>query len=269
MPKSMTDRRPGPAPNYRIEALAKGLRILKLFSGRRTSMRVKDIAIAVGYPMPTVFRLVATLEGEGYLERTADGSVRPGTAVLSLGFAALQDLDLARTSEIIVNRLAEQTGESVNLGVLLNDQVLVVGRVQGRPTSLAANIHIGSQLPAVFSSMGKVLLGNISDADLSRRITPASFTEEWGPNAVRSMSALRKQLAAVRRDGYIIQEEEAIPGLSSVAGPIRDATGSVVAALNVAVASARYDRERIESELKPLVLEACAHITTRLGGIPA
>jgi IclR family transcriptional regulator, pca regulon regulatory protein len=257
---------PKPAPNYRIEALAKGLRVLKLFSTARPTMRVKEIATAVGYPLPTVFRLVATLEDEGYLERTADGSVRPGTAVLTLGFAVLQDLDLAQTSELIIRDLADRTGESVNLGVLIGDQVLVVRRIQGRPTSLAANVHAGSQIPAVFSSMGKVLLSYLSEEDLSSRLTSESFSDEWGPKAVRTMAALRAQLKLVQRDGYIVQEEEAIPGLSSVAGPIHDGTGAVVAALNVAVASARYDRDRIEAELLSPVLDACKLISRRLGG---
>lgn len=266
MPADKTATTPAkPAPNYRIEALAKGLRILSLFTRTRPTMRVKEIASVTGYPMPTVFRLVATLEGEGYLERTVDGSVRPSTAVLQLGFAAIHGLDLVQTSESTLQQLAESTRETVNLGVLFEDQVLIVARLQGAPTTLAATVRVGSTVPAVFSSMGKVLLSYISDEDLASRITDDSFSVDWGPNAVRSLHELRKQIKEVRTHGYIVQEEEAIPGLSSIAAPIRQEGGIVTAALNIAVASSRYSRERLLAELRVPLLDACQRISARLG----
>src|SRR5271165_697285 len=81
-----------PARSYRVEALAKGLRLLSYFTAERPALHVKDLVALSGIPMPTVFRLVATLTEEGYLERTVDGMVRPGTGVLVLGFAAMQGL---------------------------------------------------------------------------------------------------------------------------------------------------------------------------------
>lgn len=254
------------APNYRIEALAKGLRVMSLFSSTRPRLRVKEIADLVRYPMPTVFRLVATLEEEGYLERTPDGAVRPGIGALSLGFAALQGLDLVQTAEPLLRQLAEETGETVNLGVLDGDQVLVVARAQHRPTSLAANIRPGSRVPAVYSSMGKVLLSFLPDDEIAGRISETSFSGEWGPKAVRSLSSLRRQLEAVRRDGYLVQEEEAIPGLSSLAAPIRELGGAAIAALNVAVPSTQYDRERLVAARRDPVLQVAQTISRRLGG---
>ncbi len=254
------------APNYRVEALAKGLRIMSLFSTARPRLRVKEIAELCGYPMPTVFRLVSTLEEEGYLERAADGGVRPGIGALSLGFAALQGQDLVQVAEPLLRQLAEETGETVNLGVLTGDQVLIVARAQGAPTALAANIRPGSRVPAVYSSMGKVLLAALSEEGLASRISAESFSGEWGPKAVRSLSALRKQLASAREAGYLVQEEEAIPGLSSLAAPIRELGGSVVAALNVAVPASRYDRSKLVKQLRDPVLQAARGISRRLGG---
>ena len=252
-------------PKHRVEALAKGLKVLGLFSTSRPSMRVTDIAREAGYPMPTTFRLVTTLEQEGFLERTPDGSVRPGTGVLALGFAALQGLDLLQTSAVELDHLAKATGGTVNLGVLTGDQVLVVARVQAYPTALASNIRVGSTVPAVFSSIGKVLLAFLSDDEFAKTISRSSFAGNWGPKAVQSIPLLRAQLATVRVDDFIVQEEEAIPGLSSVAGPIRDASGELVAGLNVAVAAGLYDRERLLAEICGPVVESCRVISTRLG----
>ena len=120
------------ARSYRVEALAKGLRLLSFYSAETPVLRVKDLVELSGIPMPTTFRLVATLEEEGYLERTIDGQVRPGTSVLALGFAAVQGMDLVQTSDPTMRDLHAKTSETVNLGVLYSDQVLFVARIPRR-----------------------------------------------------------------------------------------------------------------------------------------
>jgi IclR family pca regulon transcriptional regulator len=254
--------------SYRVEALAKGLRILSLFNQERTALRVTDLASLSGIPMPTTFRLVATLEEEGYLERTADGMVRPGTSVLALGFAAVQGLDLVQTSEPTMRELATVTSETVNLGVLYADQVLFVARIPRRDSPMLPGIRVGSTVPAVFSSMGKVILSGLDDDDLAQRISETSFAGRWGPRAVRTMEELRQQLAAAREQHYLIQQEEAAPGLSSIAAPIHQSDGTIIAAINVTVSSAEYTRRRLVGALLDPVLAASREITTRLGGSP-
>jgi IclR family pca regulon transcriptional regulator len=227
---------------------------------------VKEIVELSGIPMPTVFRMVATLEEEGFLERTVDGRVRPGTGVLALGFAALQGLDVVDMSSAALRELAELTGETVNLGVLSGDQVLFVARIQRPNTRVAANIRVGSIVPAVFSSIGKVLLAYLGSEDLTTRITEESFAGVWGPKAARSLTQLERQLLSVRHNGYILQVEEAIPGLSSIAAPIRQAGGEVVAAVNLAVPTAEYSKAQIVERLRQPLLNACREISMRLGG---
>jgi len=249
---------------YRVEALAKGLRILALFSDRRTSLRLKEIVALSGLPMPTAFRLVATLVDEGFLERLSGGVVRPGTAVLTLGFAALHGLDLVQTSTVILRRLADETQQTVNLGVLAGDQVLYVVRLYGNAL-VTANVTVGSTLPAVVTSMGKLLLAFLSDAELARRLGAASFAGTWGPNAVASLKDLRKQIARIRNDGYAIQDEELAHGLRSIAGPVRQADGEVIAAVNVAVPAAEFTAKQLVSRLRAPLLDACTNISHRLG----
>jgi IclR family transcriptional regulator, pca regulon regulatory protein len=258
-----------PGNRYRVESLAKGLRLLSLFSPVRPALRVKDLADLSGQPMPSVFRLVSTLEEEGYLERLPDGRVRPGTGVLALGFASLQGMDLVQTSTSVIGELAAATGATVNLGVLFHDSVLFVARVQSPMSLIAANIRVGTTVPAVYSSMGKVLLASLSSEELEGRITDESFAGAWGPRAGRDRSALAQQLESVRLDGYLIQEEEAVAGLSSLAAPIRQAEQGVVAAINVAVPSRDYSQARILRELRAPLLAAASTISVRLGGGPA
>jgi IclR family transcriptional regulator, pca regulon regulatory protein len=258
------DGRPG--RSYRVEALAKGLRLLSYFTAERPALRVKDLVELSGIPMPTTFRLVATLEEEGYLERTVDGRVRPGTGVLALGFAAMQGLDLVQISEPVLRELAAATGETVNLGVLYGDQVLFVARIPRRDTLLAANIRVGSTVPAVFSSIGKTILAYLSEEEFAQRVSEGSFRGIWGPRAVRTLDALSAQLDDARRDGYLIQRDEAIPGLSSIAAPIRQADGAVSAAINVAVPSGEYTSEQLADRCLGALLAASREISRRMGG---
>jgi IclR family pca regulon transcriptional regulator len=250
---------------YTVEALAKGLRILALFSERRSSMRLTEIVALTGLPMPTAFRLVATLEGEGYLERLPDGAVRPGASVLTLGFAALRGLDLVQTSSVILGELFEATKQTVNLGILSLDRVVYIARLQSDTVLVTANVTVGSTLPAIVTSMGKVLLAFMPEAELAQRITSASFGGAWGPNALRTMPALAKELAAVRSAGFAVQDEELASGLRSIAAPIRQNDGRVVAAVNVAVPAREFTVNDLRKRVRDPLLAACAQISRRLG----
>ena len=172
-----------------------------------------------------------------------------------------------QTSSGVLRQLGAETGATVNLGVLHHDAVLFVARLQSESSMLAANLRVGSTVPAVYSSIGKVLLAELSEEELEDRISEASFGGAWGPRAVRNVGALRRQLRKVRADGYLVQEEEAIAGLSSVAAPVAKAGAGVVAGINLAVPARDYDHKRIVGELCGPLLCAASTITQRLGGL--
>src|SRR5437016_883602 len=166
-------------PEYRVEALAKGLRILSLFSEQRPSWRVSDLATAAGLPMPTVYRVVMTLASEGYLDGLPNGDYRPGVRTLTLGTAALRSLDLVAIATPKLQELGERTGETVNLAVLSADRVLYLIRLRNSDL-VTANIQVGSTLPAVHTSIGKLLLAHLDEADLQSRITAACSLSRTG-----------------------------------------------------------------------------------------
>ena len=157
-------------PEYRVEALAKGLRILTLFDEQRPCWRVTDLAAAAGLPLPTVYRVVMTLTAEGYLDHLPNGDYRPGVKTLTLGTAALRSLDLVGVATPKLQRLGEATGETVNMAVLTGDRVLYLVRLRNSDL-VTANIQVGSTLPAVTTSIGKLLLAHLNDDELRRHIT--------------------------------------------------------------------------------------------------
>src|SRR3954471_4408489 len=252
-------------PEYRVEALAKGLRILSLFTEHRPTWRVSDIAPAVGMPLPTVYRVVMTLTAEGYLDHLPSGDYRPAARVLTLGTAALRSLDLVEAATPRLQQLAAATGETVNLAVLTGDQVLYLVRLRNSDL-VTANIQVGSTLPAVHTSIGKLLLAHLDNDDLEARITEASVVTSHGPSAKLSLAELRTELEVIRDQGWALQDEELAYGLRSVAGPISGPDGRVVAGVNLAVQARDWAAQRIVRELKPVVLATCAEISQLVSG---
>jgi IclR family pca regulon transcriptional regulator len=249
---------------YRIEALAKGLDVLRLFDESTTSLKLREICDRTGIPMPTAFRVVATLEEGGYLERLPDGGIRPGVAVLLLGSAALRGSSLVQLSEQPLRHLAEETGETVNLGVLVGDHVLYLARLRNSDL-VTANIQVGSTLPAAYTSMGKLLLAYLSDDELTAALSGHDFDSQVGPNAARSLAELRERLAVIREQGYSLQDQEVAAGLRSVSVPVfgRDAARPV-AAINIAVATTRHDLESLRGPLLERLRATAEDISRRL-----
>ena len=267
MPKSRTsestptDRK----AEYRVEALARGLRILRLFTRARPSLRLNELAELAGLPLPTAFRLVSTLEQDGFLERQPDGSYRPGLAVLGLGFAALQSDDMVQVAEPSLRRLSDSVRQNVNIGVLRGNQVLFIARIRHEAVMVTANIHVGSTRPAVVSSIGKLLLAHLPKSDVDARISREDLAATPTPKSISSRKDLHGALREIRERGWAMQDEEDVLGLRSIAAPLRDQANAVVAGVSIAVPSSAFTADALVDELLPLLLGTCAEISHRLG----
>lgn len=254
---------PAETTRYRIESLAKGLAVLRLFDERTLTLRLREVCDRTGIPMPTAFRIVATLEEDGFIERLPDGSIRPGVAVLTLGSAALRGSGLVQASESTLRELADATGETVNLGVLRGSEVLYLVRLRNADL-VTANVQVGTTLPAVHTSMGKLLLSGLPASELERVLDGTGFDVGTGPNAVRSRSQFMRQLEEIRERGYAIQDQELAQGLRSISVPVFGAGSEPVAAINIAVASSRHAVAELRRTLLPKLHEAAAEISLRL-----
>lgn len=251
-------------PGYRVEALAKGLRILSLFTDQQPIWRMADIVTASGIPMPTVYRVVMTLAAEGYLVHLPDRAYRPGVRVLTLGSASLHSLDLLELATPRLQELAARIGQIVNLCVLRGDRVLYLVRLRNSDL-VTVNIQVGSTLPAVRTSTGKLLLSYLDEAELRVRITSGSFGRGYGPDVEKSKDELLRELHTIRAQGWAIQDEELAFGLRSIAAPVRDASGLVVAGVNIAVPAREWSAQRIVRELRPQVARTASGISELLG----
>jgi DNA-binding IclR family transcriptional regulator len=178
----------------------------------------------------TASRLAATL-ARCLIERDpVSDRYRLGLGLIRLAGAAMAGLDLVSSARPVLEDLAEQTRETVTMGVISGDDVISIDQVTGT-RSIVSVSWVGKRTPLHTTSTGKVLLAAMSEADLDRRL--ARGLERSTPRTVTDPVELRGQLAEVRRRGWAQTLEELEEGLNAVAAPVRQADGDVVGALSV------------------------------------
>lgn len=248
---------------YVIRSLSRGLQVLRMLTDRAAPVALTEICADTKLPMPTGFRIVRTLVSEGFL-RDLNGRYVLGPSSLRLGLAAMTGMELLRHAEPPLRRLARSTNETVNLGILDDVDVVYLQRVRNADL-VTADIRVGSTLPACAASMGKLLLGSLPDDVLDERLPRLDYSYAQGPNAVRDAIQMRRELELVRQRGWASQDEELAYGLRSVAAPIRNHSGDVVAAVNIAVPAGRWSMAELVEQLLPKLAATCAEISDASG----
>ncbi|MFC7534061.1 IclR family transcriptional regulator C-terminal domain-containing protein [Actinoplanes sp. GCM10030250] len=264
----MTDIGRGAAPDF-IEALARGLDVLRSFRSGNPAMTLSEIATLTGLARPTVRRILITLEQLNYVR--ADGRGYALTPrVLELGMAYVHSLNLWQVARPHMEKLVAQTGESTSMAQLDGSDIVYVARV-AVPKIVTLAVNIGTRFPAPPTSMGKVLLAALPAADLPGVLAEPSrsgITPRWQPSAEDLDRALRE----VRVKGWALADQDLAPGIRSVATGVRDGEGRVVAAINVTVHAAETSVETLVDDHLPMLLRTAANIShdwSLIASIPA
>jgi IclR family pca regulon transcriptional regulator len=176
--------------------------------------------------------------------------------VLAIGYAYLSSMQLADIAQPHLEKLVARVRESSSMAILDGAEIVYVARV---PTAriMSISLTVGTRLPAYATSMGRVLLSELPDADLARLLAALDFEPLTG-RTVGSAAELRSVLKAVRDQGYALNDQELEEGLRSIAVPVRDGRGTALAAVNVAVPASRISVETLTGEILPLL-----HATAR------
>ncbi len=215
-----------------VNALVRGLEILRCFTAERPSLNLTELANLLGWSRTAPFRLVYTLQKLGYLEQEPHSKRYRLTAkVLELGFDYLHSLQLTEIARPYLEHLRDTTGASAHLGLLDGFETVYIGRVQTR-LAVSSNVHVGSRLPAHATAMGKVLLAYQPPVVLDSMLSKHQLTT-YTTNTITDPQKLRFELAAIRAAGLAISDEEFELGIRSLAAPVRDLNGQVVAAINI------------------------------------
>jgi len=230
---------------YIVPGLERGLRLLSHFSRQNRTLSAPEFARKMGLPRSTVFRLLTTLEALGFIERTEGGrNYRLGMAVLSLGFEYLASLELTELGSPLLQRLRDEIGYSCNLVVRDGRSIVYVAK-SSAPTPFTSSVHVGTRLPAHATVLGRILLEDLSLEEL-RELFPEDQLESYSSSTPRTVRQLYEMVQKDRQRGYVLEEAFFEARVSSVAAPVRDSSGRIVAALGATIPSSRFDPERID-----------------------
>ena len=240
-----------------VQSLERGLAVIRAFGAEDPELTLSDVARRTGLTRAAARRFLLTLTDLGYVR--SDGKHFALTPrVLELGYAFLSSLSLPEIAEPHLERLAAQVRESSSVSVLDGDAIVYVGRV---PTSriMRVSINVGTRFPAYATSMGRVLLAGLDDDELAAYLERAEIIPLTA-RAIATREALEAELLRIREQGWALVDQELEEGLRSIAAPIHDGGGRVVAAVNVSAHASRASRETVRRELLPPLLETAERI---------
>jgi IclR family pca regulon transcriptional regulator len=240
-----------------VQSLERGLSVVRALSEPGPGLTLADVARETGLTRAAARRFLLTLEDLGYV-RAADRRFSLTPRVLELGYSFLSSLTLPEIAQPHLRELVGQVHDSSSVCVLDGTEIVYVAR---EPTQriMTVAIAIGTRFPAYATSMGRVLLAGLDDDELDpffERVQLKPLTQE----TVTGEDQLRRELRRVRRQGWALVDQELEDGLRSIAAPIRDPRGEVVAAVNLSTAASRRTLESIRRELLPPLRETAARI---------
>src|SRR5579885_2285316 len=242
-----------------IEALARGLSVIRAFGPQRSTMTLSEVAAATGLARPTARRMLLTLEELGYV-RVSQAGFALNPRVLELGMAYIGSLNIWDIARPHMEQLVAHTNESSSIAQLDGSDVVYVARV-AVPKIITIAVTIGTRFPALQTSLGKVLLAELPPDELERVLAVPSrsgIAPLWRPEAEERNRAL----CEVHTRGWALSDEHLAFGIRSIAVPLRDSTNRVVAALNVSVHVAETSIETLIEKYLPLLLQTAAAISS-------
>lgn len=254
---------------YLVPGLLRGLAVLQLFTRESPELTLSEIAAKLELSRAAAYRLVYTLQYDGFLHRNArTRHYRVTSKILMLGFDYLQSQSLADIGQSVLARVSEQTRAVSHLVMLDGWQIVYLARWVPAG-ALLTNIQIGSRLPAHLSSTGRILLSALDETRL--RWVYAKLEKAVGPSSSNPLPIddFIKQAFDDRKRGYVYQRSHVDPGVFSLACPVFDRSGATIAAINSVGSKAHFDSLGGESVLHEIVRAGALEISLQQGFRPA
>ncbi|WP_166984384.1 IclR family transcriptional regulator domain-containing protein [Paramicrobacterium fandaimingii] len=241
-----------------IEAIARGLDVIRVFGTRGQPLSLSDIASEAELARPTVRRILLTLAELGYV-RNQDGLFSLTPHVLDLGMAYVSASSIWELTRPHLTSLSSSLGQSCSIAQLEGSDIIYVSRV-AVPKLVTLSVSIGTRFPALCTSLGKVLLAALPTDELHRTLAIPSrsgVTPSWQPEPDEIDAVLRE----VRATGWAVTDQQLAPAIRSVAAPIRNGSGTVVAAANVNAHALETSVDTLVDDYLPQLLAAAGAIS--------
>jgi len=247
-----------------VHSLAKGLRVLMVFTSEEPELVLAEVARRAGMDNATAFRLLNTLTMLGFVEKVADSRrFRLTLKCLELGFNAIARTDLRTQARPVLRSLVGETSEAASIGVLDAGEIVYIERIQAGLARLGVDVRIGSRVAVHSTAIGHAILGFLP-RETQVKILEARPRVKLTERTVVSLDALLKRLQQARGRGYAVSDQENVPGVCVLAAPVLDADGFPVAAISVAAPAMRIAIGDFEKQVRKPLLHAAETLSRAL-----
>ena len=252
---------------YRVQALERALDILDCFTFQNREMSLSNVVKRTGLNKTTAKRLISNLTDRGYLQQDPETKrYQLGLRLFELGGIVFSSFSLRKAAGYPMTHLQNATGATVLLGVNMDDQLVYVDKREGHGMLRIAS-DIGWRRPLHYGMLGMVLMAYLSlkDAKSILRKYPLDAHTRF---SITDQEVFSLRLEKIRKEGYVIEREEAVEKIVGIAAPIRDYSRRVIAALGIALTSGQVNLEKEAGEtegIRNLLLKACNDISDELG----
>jgi len=245
-----------------LSSVSKALALLDAFSAEEPELTLSELARRAGAHKSSAFRLLSTLQAHGFVQRSPAGrGYCLGWKLVELAGRLLARNGLRELAAPFMEELAENSGEIVHLSVLDRGEIVYLDK-RGRSQPLTVSTMIGGRSPAHASAMGKVLLAGLPAGEFGGQLGSRPL-RRFTPTTITDRRRLAQELAAIREQGYALDNEETFPGIRCVAAPLRNAEGRVLAAISVTAPTQRMGARR-QAQIRKWVTDAAARISERI-----
>lgn len=227
---------------YNVPALEKAIAILELISGSKEKLTSSEIGAKLSLPKATVFTTLSTLEAHNIVQKDQSGKYYIGPKLFQLGMAYASDNSIVELSKPYLKKLMEQTGFTVHLGVLHDDQVMYVAKVEP-DNFIKFSTYPGMKTEIHISSLGKAIAAYLSESELDRILSKVGMAKHT-PKTITSVSEFKKGLDFVRNNGYALEDEEGEIGVRCIGAPIINARYTTPTAISVTAHSSQLQPEQ-------------------------
>ncbi|MFZ0666550.1 MAG: IclR family transcriptional regulator C-terminal domain-containing protein [Acidimicrobiales bacterium] len=241
-----------------VTAFGRGLSVIRCFSANSSSLTIAEVARLSGLNRATARRFLYTLEAHEYVGN-AGGKFFLRPRVLELGYAYLSSLEIGEVFQQALQELAETLNETCSAGVLDGHDVAIVARAQpAEPRVLSLAFSIGARFPAYLTSVGRVLLAELTDEELEKYLSSVQLRRET-EHTIAEREDLHHEILKVRAAGYCTLDQEIELGLRAIAVPLRR-EGKPTMAVGTAAHASRVSMTELHDKILPALKSTASSI---------
>ena len=250
-----------PAEKQQTSGVIRTIAILETLS-KHQSINLEQLSKQTKLPKATLLRFLSTLVTLGYVYRDNSDLYSLTLKMFSVGSRGLEHIDLIHVANPIAQRLCNELGETVHMGVLEGEKAVYVLKKESSYT-IRMYSRVGKAIPLYCTAIGKILLSDMDDSELKEYLSMVQL-KPFTPNTLRDVPTLKKELQQIRAQGWASDNEEHEMGTLCIGAPIRDYTSKIVAAMSVSWPLFRFD-SREKERITTSILDACAQLSHLLG----